>query len=133
MKAAKILIILVFVYIGIVVTFESLLGYFQPQNQRTLIIMTADEEGGTNSRVLARLESGGKLFVAANHWPRAWYHEVLERPNVQVNIDGQTGDYMAVSATTMEHDQIQKESPLGFTIRFLTGFPPRYFVRLDPI
>ncbi len=132
MKAAKVLIILAFVYLGIVVTFESLLGYFQPQNQQTLIITTTDKNGVTNSRVLSRLESGGKLFVAANHWPRAWYNEVLENPRVQIELDGETGKYLAVSATRTEHDRIQEEKPLGFVIRFLTGFPPRYFVRLDP-
>ena len=70
MKAAKMIAILFVVYAGMVVAFESLLGYFQPAGQTTLVITTTDEDGTTNDRVVARLESGGQLFVAANHWPR---------------------------------------------------------------
>jgi hypothetical protein len=32
------------------------------------------------------------------------------------------------------HERLDTEvRPLSFTMRFLTGFPPRYFVRLDPL
>ena len=71
MKAVKRIATLFLVYVGIIVAFESLLGFFQPTGQNTLVITTTDEDGATNDRVLARLESNGQLFVAANHWPRA--------------------------------------------------------------
>ena len=45
MKAVKIFAILILVYVGIVIVFESLLGYYQPENQSTLIITTTDENG----------------------------------------------------------------------------------------
>ena len=89
MKALKIVLILLAIYVGIVVAFESLLGYFQPAGQTTLVITTTYEDGTTNDRVLAKLESEGQLFVAVNHWPRAWYGNVKERPNVQVTVDGE--------------------------------------------
>ena len=122
----------VIVYVGIVVAFESLIGLFQPAGQSTLVITTTDEHGNTNDRVLSRLESNGQLYVAANHWPRAWYKQALENPHVQVTLDGEKGAYLAVPVTDEEHDRVNVENRLGIVTRILTGFPPRYFVRLDP-
>ena len=133
MKAVKIIAVLLVVYVGIVVTFESLIGYFQPANENTLVITTIDADGTKNDRVLSRLESDGQLYVAVNHWPRAWYNRVLENPNVEIVLDGEKGNYLAVSVTDdAEHERINTEHALGPVVRFLTGFPPRYFVRLDP-
>lgn len=132
MKVIKRIVLLVLMYIGIIATFESLLGYFQPSGQSTLVITTADEDGTKHDRVLARLESNGQLFVAVNHWPRAWYGRALENPSVQVALDGMTGAYLAVPATDEEHDRVNREHSLGIVFRILTGFPPRYFLRLDP-
>jgi len=132
MKAIKIIAILLTVYVGIVVTFESLLGYFQPVSERTLVITTTDEDGVASDRVLARLINNGELYVAVNHWPRAWYYQVLKNPNVQVEFEGETGNYMAVTVGDEEYDRVDAENKLGPVIRFLTGFPPRYILRLDP-
>ena len=84
-------------------------------------------------RVLSSLKSADKLYVAANHWPRAWYREVLAHPQVQVTVDGIRGDYLVVSASDAEDARLRAEHPLGLVIKLLTGFPPRYFVRLDPV
>ena len=132
MKAFKLIAISCLVYIGIVVTFESLLGFIQPTDQTTLVITTTDEEGTTNDRVLARLESGGQLYVAANHWPRAWYKQALQNPNVHIASDSEVGEYLAVPVTAAEHDRVDSDNRLGMGFRILTGFPPRYFFRLDP-
>ena len=132
MKNAKWLIILFLVYVGIVFTFESLLGYFQPAGQGTLVITTSAEDGSLNDRVLAHLESNGQLYVAANHWPRAWYTNALANPNVQVRVDGTKSAYRAVPVSGTEHDRVDQEHRLGVVFRILTVFPPRYFVRLDP-
>ncbi len=131
-KAVKLIAILFLVYVGIIVAFESLLGVFQPTGQNTLVITTTDEDGTTNDRVLARLESNGQLFVAANHWPRAWYRQALENPSVQVAVDGETGAYLAVPVADEEHDRVQRDNDTGIVFRIMTGFPPRYFVRLEP-
>ena len=88
MKIAKWLIALFLVYAGLVFTFESLLGYFQPAGQGTLVITTSAEDGSLSDRVLAHLESDGQLYVAANHWPRTWYTNALANPNVHVSVDG---------------------------------------------
>ena len=132
MKAAKRVAILLLAYVGLVVAFESMIGYFQPGGENTLIITTTAADGNTNDRVLARLESNGQLYVAANHWPRAWYRQALENPNVQVTLDEVKGAYVAIPATAEEHDRVYRENEPGIAFRILTGFPPRYFVRLDP-
>ena len=132
MKAVKIVGIAVLVYVGIVVAFESLIGYFQPTPGSTLVITTFDQDETPHDRVVSRLESDGHLYVAANHWPRAWYKRALENPEVQVTLDGENGDYRAVPVTGAEHDRVDRENALGMVFRILTGFPPRYFVRLDP-
>lgn len=132
MKAVKILAILLGVYVLIVVAFESLIGYFQPEGGTTLTITTTDEDGNANERVLSRIDSGGQLYVAANHWPRAWYRQALANPEVQVDVDGEKRAYLAVPVTGEEHDRVDAEHGLGLVVRILTGFPPRYFVRLEP-
>jgi hypothetical protein len=132
MKPVKILVILILVYVGVVVTFESLIGYFQPAGQATLVITTTDGDGNANDRVLSRLDKGEQLYVAANHWPRAWYTQALETPQVQVKLEGEPAPYLAVPASEAEHELLNTENALGIVVRILTGFPPRYFIRLDP-
>jgi hypothetical protein len=131
MKALKIVAIVALVYVGVVVAFESLLGYVQPTSEATLVITTFDEDGA-HDRVVSRLESDGRLYVAANHWPRAWYTRALENPDVQVTWEGQKSDYRAVPVNDAEHERVDGEHSLPAVFRILTGFPPRYFVRLDP-
>lgn len=135
MKIAKRIGVIFLVYIGVIVAFESLLGYFQPANQKTLVITTYEENGAANPRVLARLESNGQLYVAANHWPRAWYNQALANPDVHVVLGGESdekGAYRAVPVTDKESERVDRDNSLGIAFRILTGFPPRLFVRLDP-
>ena len=132
MKALKILVILVLVYVVIVVLFETLLGYFQPEAPGTVVITTTGAAGATHDRVVSELESDGRMYVAVNHWPRAWYRRLRDNPNVQVTRGGETGDYIAVVVEGDEHDRVAADNPTGIVFRILTGFPPRYFVRFDP-
>lgn len=131
MKALKIIVLLAVVYVGIVVVFESLLGFVQPQNDGTLLMVTTDKAGSKNERVLSRLEVEGKTYVAVNHWPRAWYKDALARPAVTVTYAGVTNDYVAVPVDGVEHDLVQATRPVPTAMRFLMGFAPRYFLRLD--
>jgi len=132
MKIVKVVAILALVYVVIVVAFESLLGYFQPAGATTVVISTTDDAGNKSDRVVTRIDSGGHIYIAANHWPRAWYKQALEDPNVELTIDGVKGEYVAVPVTGAEHDRVDADHPLGPMVRFLTGFPPRKFVRMDP-
>ena len=52
--------------------------------------------------------------------------------NIQVTMDGVKADYLAVPVTGAEADRVASENPHPLAFRFVTGFPPRYFVRLDP-
>jgi hypothetical protein len=128
----KILAFVVVAYVLVVVAFESLIGFTQPSNASTLVITTFDPDGTPHDRVLARLETDGKTYVAANHWPRAWYHRALWNPDVRATIGGVTGNYRAVPVEGAEHDRVEGEHGHGLGFRILTGFPPRYFIRLDP-
>jgi uncharacterized pyridoxamine 5'-phosphate oxidase family protein len=132
MKVMKIASIVVVAYLGIVVAFESLIGFFQPTAGSTLVITTFEGNGNPHDRVVSRLQSDNQLYVAANHWPRAWYERALENPDVQVTLDGDKGDYRAVPVTGAEHDRVDADNSLALAFRIVTGFPPRYFVRLDP-
>ena len=132
MKALKIVVIVALVYGGIVVAFESLIGVFQPTAGSTLVITTVDGDGTQHERVVSRLKSNGQLYVAANHWPRAWYNRALKNPDVHVTLEGEKRDYRVVPVTGVEHDRVDGDNRLGVAFRVLTGFPPRYFVRLDP-
>ncbi len=132
MKFLKIVAVLVIVYALIVTAFESLIGYFQPADETTLVITTRDDSGAASDRVLSSIDYDGQLYVAANHWPRAWYRQALENPQVQVTRNGETGDYLAVPVEGAEHAAVDAARPLGPLVRFLTGYPPRYFLRLEP-
>lgn len=132
MKVIKIVAILIVIYVAVVVLFESWLGYSQPEGDTTITITTVDDDGNSSDRVVSRIESDGQFYVAANHWPRAWYRNALEHPEVQVTADGVTQTYIAVPVTGDEFDRVDADRPLGPMIRFLTGYPPRRLVRLDP-
>ena len=131
-KPLKSAIILLVSYTLLVVLFESSLGYFQPESASTLQIATINADGTVNQRILARIDSAEQLYVAANHWPRAWYREALANPSVEVNLENGQGSYISVPVEGAEHDSVNADSSLGLMFRILTGFPPRYFLRLDP-
>jgi hypothetical protein len=128
----RILAIVVLLYVALVVGFESLIGFIQPAGGSTLVLTTFDADGTAHDRVLARLDSDGKVYVSANHWPRAWYRRALANPDVQATLDGSKGNYRVVPVSGVEAERVESEHPHGFGFRFVTGFPPRYFVRLDP-
>lgn len=132
MKAVKWIVILLVVYAGIVTAFESLIGVFQPTNEGTLVLTTYDPDGTAHDRVLSRVEEDGRLYVSVNHWPRAWYRRVLATPDVQVTQDEKTENFTAVEVEGTEYDQVVAANQHPFVFRFLTGFPPRHIIRLDP-
>jgi hypothetical protein len=131
-KALKRVAVAIAIYVAIVVAFESLIGVFQPTPEGTLMIATTGEDGDRHERVLSGLEVDGKLYVAANHWPRAWYEQALRHPEVELTRDGERSLRRAVQVSPAEHDRLEREAGLPLVFRFLTGFPPRHFLRLDP-
>ncbi len=107
---------------------------FQPENigVETIVITTTGADGKAYERVLSPIDEDGQLFVAANHWPRAWYQRALANPYVQVRRDGKTTDYRAVPVSEEERERLLEESGFPLVAYFFTGFAPRQFLRLDP-
>ena len=132
-RPAKILIGALIGYVGLIVAFESMIGFLQPEQGQVLTITTRGDDGAAHDRVLARLDDGGTVYVSANHWPRAWYREAIANPDVAVAIDGVKGEYRAVPIDDpAEHARLDAAFAHPFLFRFITGFPPRHFLRLDP-
>ena len=127
-------------YLGIVVAVESLVAYMGRRHARrgvqpgeTWLQITATVEGEDRSVVVAGVESAGRTYVAANHWPRAWYHRLVENPDVRVTVQGRQAAFRAVPVSGDERSRIEREYRLPLIVRILTGFPPRAFLRLDPV
>ena len=117
-------------YVLVVLGFESMLGYTQPENQGTLVITTFDD-GEPHDRVVSRIHIDDELYLAVNHWPRLWYWQLLDEPVVRIRY-GDTDDLFR--AVPVEGDQaiqrVDDARPLSLQFRILTGFPPRHFVQL---
>ena len=131
-RATKIVVILAAVYVLLVMTFESLLGIYQPTYDGTMVITTTDATGERADRVLAKMEVDGAIYAAANHWPRAWYHQALDNPEVSLTLEDGPADYLAVQLSDAEAAKVDAAYSLPLFFRVLTGFPPRYILRLDP-
>lgn len=132
MKIAKIVGIVLLAYAALVVIFESLLGYFQPEAGDTLVITTFDADGTGHDRVLSALDGDEQLYVAVNHWPRAWYRRALRNPAVAIRRGDETRNYTAVPLTGEERSEVADAFPIPIVARTLMGFAPRRFLRLDP-
>ena len=124
--------LLILAYVGQVVVFETSLGVNQPQNQSTIVIATFDDDGSRSERVVRLAEIDGKAYIAANHWPRAWYRQALDNPAIEVMMEDRFEPYLAVPLQGAEEERVRNTYTVNFAFRFRTGFPPRYFLRLDP-
>ena len=140
MKAIKLLAIVLGVYVGLVVAVESLVGIMggrhvtrgvQP-GETWLLISTTAADGVRKDAVVAGVESDGKLYVAANHWPRGWYNRAVENADVEITREGKKIASRAVPVSGEERVRIAEDYSLPWIVRLLTGFPPRSFLRLDP-
>lgn len=107
---------------------------FQPENfgMPTIVLTTTGTDGKPYERVLTPIDDGDRLFVSANHWPRAWYHRALANPDVRVTRDGDTADYRAVPVSAQERERLLDESRFPRIAYLFTGFAPRQFLRLEP-
>ena len=138
MAAAKWITVLIGAYVAIVTAFETLVMVMgarqaarglQP-GEDWLVITTSDASGGKET-VVAGVESDGQLYVSANHWLRGWYRRALENSDVDVTRAGEQLPNRATPVAGAERERIVRDYPLPWAIRFLTGFPPRSFLRLD--
>ena len=127
-------------YLGVVVAFESLVGYMGRRHARrgvqageTWLQITATVEGEDRSVVVEGVESAGRTYVAANHWPKVWYRRMVENPDVRVTAKGRQAAFRAVPVSGDERSRVESEYRLPLIVRILSGFPPRAFLRLDPV
>ena len=138
MMAIKWIAILLGAYVGVVIAFETLvvtMGARQAKRgvqpgEDWITIATTDANGSAET-VVAGVESDGQLYVSANHWLRGWYRRVLKNPDVDVTRAGERLPCRAVPVSGAELERIADDYHLPWAIRFLTGFPPRLFLRLD--
>jgi len=140
MKMLKALAIVLGAYLAVVVAFESLVGFMGKRQaergiesgEQWLVITTTGADGHPNKTVIGGVESDGHLYVSANHWPRGWYNRAMEHPDVEITRAGETKSYLAVQVAGEERERVAADYRLPWVVRFLSGFPPRSFVRLDP-
>lgn len=140
MKVIKALAIVLGVYVGVVIAAESLVGIAGGRHasrgvaadENWVVLTTTDAGGRSLDTVVAGMESGGQLYVAANHWPRAWYNRAVANPDVMVARAGEKTARRAVQVAGEERDRVARDYRLPWVLRFITGFPPRSFLRLDP-
>ena len=116
-KTLKIVLILIGLYAASVALFESMLGYFQPENQATLVVTTFDAADVGADRVLVRIEHEGELFVAVNHWPRQWYGRLLDNDQVRVRFEDVDAGYTASKVPEAEQAALDTARTIGL------GFP----------
>ena len=120
-------------YVGSIVWFETRLGMNQPQGSTSLVLATFNSDGERHERVLRLEQIDGKSYISVNHWPRRWYGNALDNPNVEVKMPGEDAfaPYTAVPLEGEELDYVSGIYTFDFNFRFRTGFPPRRFLRLD--
>jgi hypothetical protein len=119
-------------YGGFVAVMEAAIGTFQPEMEGGVMITTTNGSGETSSTKLAGFELDGHLYVGSNHWLRGWYHRVLANPAIEVTADGVSTARVAVPVEGAEHDRLAEAYRMGFVLRFICGFAPSRFLRLDP-
>ena len=133
MEIAKVLLSVFLVYVGFVALMEGLIGFIQPHMDGGVRLTTTDAYGRTSERMLAGARLEGKLYIASNHWLRGWYHQALAEPRVQAEVDGAQAAYSAVPIEGEERARVSDAYRMGFVLRFICGFAPSRFLRLDPV
>ena len=81
--------------------YEVNLGRNQPIRGNSIIIASYDDQYARHERVLSLRQLGNEPYVSANHWPRAWYRQALENPNVEVKL-ASADDFMKYTAVPRE-------------------------------
>jgi len=132
MQIASVLLIVFLVYVGFVALMEALIGYIQPHMDGGVRLTTTDAEGRASARMLAGARLDGKLYIASNHWLRGWYRQALTEPSVLAEVDGAQAAYSAVPIEGEERARVSEAYRMGFVLRFVCGFAPSKFLRLDP-
>jgi hypothetical protein len=133
MQITSVFLTAVLVYVNFVALMEGLIGYIQPRMDGGVKLTTTDAEGRTSDRMLAGARLDGKLYIASKHWLRGWYHQALAEPGVLAEVDGVRAAYSVVPIDGKERARVSDFYRMGFVLRFICGFAPSRFLRLDPL
>lgn len=130
----KIVALTLLIYVGFVAIFPGAIGYFQPEMDGAIRIVTTDSKGQKSERLLAGYWWNDKLYVGSNFWLRGWYNRALENPEVAVTVEGQRGLYTAISVVSgPEYDHLAAAYEMGLVDSVLCGFASSKFLRLDRV
>lgn len=139
-KALKVCAFVLLAYLLVVVGIETFVVYMGKshaergvsEDEDWLTLTTQDEAGKAKDSIMGGVRIDNHLYVAANHWPRAWLHRAIARPDVLVTLDGVQSEYRVGALEPTERERVAEVYKFPFLFRMLTGFPPRVFLRLDP-
>ena len=132
MKIAMVIATVLVVYVCLVAILEGLIGYFQPDMEGGVKLITTDSGGRESDRMLAGFRIDERLYVSSNHWLRGWYHQALANPEVHAVVDGQRQRFTVVRVEGDERARLSDAYKMGFILRLVCGFAPSRFLRLDP-
>ena len=119
-------------YVAFVLIAEFLIWRLQPDMDGGVTIQITDADGNSVERNLAGFEHGNRFYVSSNHWLRHWYNLAIEYPEVDVTRDGIRRPFKAIIVSGDEKRSLSRAYRMGFILRFLCGFAPSKFLRLDP-
>ena len=120
-------------YVALVALVEIATGFLQPEMDSGVDLTTRNAAGETRTRKLAGFAFEGALYVSSNHWLRGWYREALAHPEVELTQGGVVSRRIAVPIGGDERARVAAAYDMGFVLRFLCGFAPSRFLRLDPV
>jgi hypothetical protein len=132
MKILKIVAGVFLVYLGLVALLPGITGYWQPEWEGGVQIITTGSDGNERERVLAGYWVDDKLYVCSNYWLRGWYNHAVENPEVEVVVDGKRSAYTAAPVQGAKHDQLDAKYKHPLLDDILFGFAPRRYLQLDP-
>jgi hypothetical protein len=127
------LLVVLLCYVGFVALREALIGFVQPDMEGGVRLATKEPDGTTSERMLASARLDGNLYIASNHWLRGWYRSALAAPEVRAEVDGEEAAYLAVPIVGEERVRVSASYRMGFVLRFVCGFAPSKFLRLDRV
>ena len=138
MKAMRIVAVIFAVYVGLGLSLDAAIGFFQPEMGSTVVLRSFDTDGNSQDTVLSLLDDDGQLWVESGHWFRGWYHSVVANPDIELVRDGQPSPYRAVPLDTKAALEtvtrlMGKGQGVGYYVgRTMLLWAPIHPVRLDP-
>ena len=120
-------------YLAFVLLVECLIWRLQPDTTGGVTIHVTDRSAKQVQRNLAGFEYDNRLYVSSNHWFRHWYKLALDNSSVVITKNGVRRPCKAIVVAGREQISVSRAYKMGFILRFICGFAPSKFLRLDPL